>query len=200
MCNCTRASSIFVLPSFRPCLQARSAPGQPPDGVLVHRRMRGDEDDALLYDVRCRPLTQQAQEVLAAIQAVRFRCYVLPRQQATGWRDALQGQVQHTGMPGGYSAAGLHPMASFAQRINHRSGAGLNRPMGQSQSPDSGPSEAQSSPASLLCSEFRRVWMSGGSEGAAAGSSSRGSGQSWMGRANTGTRPVSIWRPMGPPG
>lgn len=34
-----------------------------------------------------RPGTQQATEVLAALQEVRYRCHVLPSQQARGWRD-----------------------------------------------------------------------------------------------------------------
>jgi hypothetical protein len=35
-------------------------PNAPPDGVIVHRKYR-DEGDVLVYDVRCRASTRQAQ-------------------------------------------------------------------------------------------------------------------------------------------
>uniref|UniRef100_A0A7S3R138 Vacuolar protein sorting-associated protein 13 VPS13 adaptor binding domain-containing protein n=1 Tax=Dunaliella tertiolecta TaxID=3047 RepID=A0A7S3R138_DUNTE len=48
-------------------------PGVPPDGVLVHRKARSQRDGMLVYDVRCRPNSHQAQELLQAINATRRR-------------------------------------------------------------------------------------------------------------------------------
>lgn len=40
----------------------RQQPGAPPDGILVHRKYR-DEDDVLVHDVRCSPNTNQVSRV-----------------------------------------------------------------------------------------------------------------------------------------
>ncbi len=62
-------------------------PGLPPDGLLVHRKRKGGRENGLLHDVRCRPNSGQAQEVVAAIQACRHRHYVEPRSEAVTWRQ-----------------------------------------------------------------------------------------------------------------
>jgi hypothetical protein len=44
-----------------------------PDGVNVHRKDRCPVDGSLLYDVRCRPGTAQAQEVVTALLSTWYR-------------------------------------------------------------------------------------------------------------------------------
>ena len=65
----------------------RQSPGAPPDGVIVHRKYR-DAADALVYDVRCRAATRQAQDLHAAIGAARAKYYLDPRREARGWKVA----------------------------------------------------------------------------------------------------------------
>jgi hypothetical protein len=103
----------------------------------------------------CRPSTGQAQEVMAAIQACRFRHYVSPRSEAASWRE-LSG-----------------PSALLMLK-----GVG-NR-------------DCQEQPDTLLSLEYKPVWFrrpvppgSGGGNGSASA---------------TASRPVSVWRPVGPPG
>lgn len=63
----------------------RKMPNMPPDGVNVHRKYRGP-DDQLVYDVRCRGSTPQAQQLHAAIVATRSKYYLEPLRAARGFK------------------------------------------------------------------------------------------------------------------
>lgn len=63
----------------------RQVPGAAPDGVIIHRKYRGD-DDVLVYDVRCRAHTRQPQELHEAITCARAKYYLEPLREIRGWR------------------------------------------------------------------------------------------------------------------
>lgn len=66
-----------------------------PNGVIVHRKYRG-EDDVMVYDLRCRPGSNQARELCAAILAARNTYYLEPLREARGYRCGARapGRVQ----------------------------------------------------------------------------------------------------------
>ncbi|GIL84699.1 hypothetical protein Vretifemale_13321, partial [Volvox reticuliferus] len=65
----------------------------PADGLMLHRKHKS-EDDRLFYEVHCIPGSFIATEIRNRLQEVRYRCYLLPRQQERGWRDSQPQQVQ----------------------------------------------------------------------------------------------------------
>lgn len=89
----------------------------------------------------CRPGTSQAAEVLSRLQEVRYRCYVLARQQERGWRDN-QSSVGVSPVAAALAAtASGHP--SSGTRTTAASGAG-----------------GSILPDTMISQEFKLVWRS----------------------------------------
>ncbi|GIL66052.1 hypothetical protein Vafri_19599, partial [Volvox africanus] len=80
----------------------------PPDGLMMHRKDKL-EDDRLLYEVHCIPGSFIATEIRNRLQEVRYRCYLLPRQQERGWRDSQP--------PAAVAAAAQLPAAAAALHL-----------------------------------------------------------------------------------
>ena len=158
-------------------------PGLPPDGIILHRKRRGGPESSILHDLRCRPGSSQAQEVLATIQACRYKHYLLPKTEAAGWRELRGLNVDQREVSEGEASAGV---TSFAL----------------SPSPD------QLKPDTMPCVEFKPIWYRRALHGSVGRSGSvglSGSSSSAMlknagGAGGGGRKAISVWRPVGPPG
>ncbi len=76
------ACLLAHLPYPHPCLLASSIPPSP---HILLLGLQG-EDDVLVYDIRCRASTRQAQELHAAITATRFKFYSEPLRATRGYK------------------------------------------------------------------------------------------------------------------
>ena len=158
-------------------------PGLPPDGLILHRKRRGGPDNSILHDLRCRPGTSQAQEVLATFQACRYKHYLLPKSEAAVWRE-LRGLNTDRGDEGEGEGEGE---------------GGREASLAISPSPD------QLKPDTMPSVDFKPIWYRKaspyGTSTIPSGSSSSSMLKNAGGQGGQGgQRAISVWRPLGPPG
>eukprot|EP00798_Chlamydomonas_sp_ICE-L_P025166 gene25166-10797_t len=153
----------------------KQQPGIPPDGLIIHRKRRGEKDGAIVYDVRCQvngliihrkrrgekdgailyDVRCQAAELHPIIQSCRHRFFVKPRQEIISWKEQQ-----------------IIPSRTF---------------------------EGQARPDTMLSAEWKLVWYSSKQLGPRTSLSAKG-GAVVGGLLGGGKSSVSIWRPTGVPG